>query len=369
MSIFLFIGAAAIGILRAGLSTWRTGETRRETLETAQMVLSQVGQDLRSMYTREFLEGQSADIRLLCDRDSNGRQRIRFVRTLAGAISPFAHKEAGSLLGAGSELDLVNDHAEARMGDLRASSGMCEIAYTMAPDPASTTLCRGLRAPIGGAGTFFDDANLAISGSGTSPSGAGAGLIEFADGILYLGFHLWTQYTNTWDAKYLPVIQSESRQKSGPALWWDSTRAYQEPFTPEEGEFTTYVSGTSLLDPRDDIFPYAIQIVLVVEEGEVGAITRLAGSIDDTAVRIPVENPNVFRELADDPRLRYVKIGGEWIRYAEVTRDGLILENDSGRGARGTIPAMHKRGDLVQAGRTFSLIVWLSSGREDWNGW
>ena len=181
MSIFVFIGAATIGMLRTGLSTWHTGETRRKAMETAQFVLSQVGQDLRSMYTHEFLEGQSANIMLVCDRDAGGRQRLRFVRTVGGAISPYAQKEAGALLGADRDLDLVDDHYEARMGALRATGGLCELAYVMDNDPASTKVYRGLRAPVGGAGTFFVDSNLT--------PGTGSSLIEFADGVLYLGFH------------------------------------------------------------------------------------------------------------------------------------------------------------------------------------
>ncbi len=356
MSIFVFIGAAAIGILRTGLSTWHTGESRRETLETAQFVLAQIGQDLRSIYTHEFLEGQSANIMLVCDRDAQGRQRMRFVRTVEGAVSSFTHREAGALLGAEKDLDLNQDYTEARMGDLRPTGGLCELAYVMDSDPASTKLFRGLRAPIGGAGTFFVDSNL-------TPGGASSSLIEFAEGVLYLGFHFRTQYTNTWDLRHLPIIMPAADEKSGPALWWDSTRSRTPPFKPEDREFTTFLSGSSLLDPSDDIFPRAVQVVLVVAEGETGAISKLSSDIDEESTRIPVEDYRVFAAS----EYKYVKIGGEWIRYAEAKRGALVLRDEYGRGARWSIPAAHRRGALVQAGRTFSLILRLPGGREDWN--
>jgi hypothetical protein len=355
MSIFMFIGATTMGILRTGLFTWRTGEAKRKALETAQLVMSEVAEDLRNIYTHEPREGQTTSMRLLCDFDANGRQRIRFVRTVAGAISPYARKQAGALVGAKSDLDLVDDYTEARMSALRSTSGLCEVAYVMDSDPASTKLYRGLRAPVGGAGTFFVDSNFV-------PGGSGSALIEFTDGVLYLGFHFWTQYTNTWAVQRIPLIAPEPGEKSGPALWWDSTRSLQL-FKLEDREFTTFISGSSLGDPRDDIYPLAVQVVLVVAQGESGAVTKLASNIDDQATRIPLENASAFGRS----EYKYAKIDGEWIRYKEVRRGALVLESEYGRGARWSTPASHRRGAVVQEGRTFTLTLRLPGGREDWN--
>jgi hypothetical protein len=356
MGIFIFIGSATIGVLRSGLFTWRTGESRRKALETAQLVLSRVEEDLRNMYTREFLEGQPADIQLLCDRDSNGRQRIRFVRTVGGAVSAHVHKEAGSCLGADSDLDLVNDYREARMGALRATGGLCEVAYVMDSDPASNKLFRGIRAPAGGEHTFFLDSNLL-------PATANSRLIEFADCVLYLGFLFWTQYTDTWDARYWPMAEPGQRDRSGPAFWWDSTRSRVPPFQLEKGEFTTHLSGSSLLDPRDDIFPRAVQVTLVVAEERTAAATVLADDITENATRIPVADSGPFASC----EYKYVKIDAEWIRFSEVGRGALTLEDERARGARWTIPAPHRRGAAVQAGRTFAVTLHLPGVREDWN--
>jgi len=356
MAIFAFLGTATIGVLRSGLFSWRTGEAKREVLETAQLIMSQVADDLRNMYTCESVEGRAPYVRLVADRDANGRQRIRFVRTISGAVSPYARKEAGALVGADSDLDLVDDYVEARMGSLRSTSGLCEMAYVMDPDPSSARLYRGLRAPIGGTGTFFVNSNLV-------PSTSNSPLIEFADGVLYLGFHFWTQYTNTWDVGAYPVVAPRPDEKSGPALYWDSTRSLIFVRNPVERQFTTYLSASSEADTADDIFPTSIQVVLVLAERESGASSRLTRDIEENSTKIPVENVAVFEDLA----YSYVWIDGGWIRYNSTERQALALRDEYDRGARGTIPASHRKGALVQAGRTFVITVGLPGGREDWN--
>ena len=357
MGIFVFIGVATIGMLRTGLNSWRTGEIRRESLETAQMVLSQISQDIQSIYTQGVAEGLYGDVKLISDFDSNGRQRIRFVRTVAGAISPYAHREAGAFLDADRELDLVEDYMEARMGLLLATGGLCEIAYVMEQDAYSSGLYRGLRSPVGGSASFFIDSNMV-------PTSANYNLIQFADGILYLGFKFWTQYTNTWKSQYWPLIDPMPGEKSGPAFWWDSTRSKIPPFQLEDREFTTYLDGSSQYNSEDDIFPRAIRIVLVVSEGDNDAKARLTRDINEESSRIPIDNTGLFSRSSEYP---YVKIDDEWICYSQVGRDELVLD-EYGRGARFTYPQAHSRGTVVRVGRTFSLIVWLPGGREDWNG-
>lgn len=361
-SIFIFLGAAAIGILRSGLYIWRSGEAKRNTFDTAQLVLSQISEDLRAVYTREPREDQPVHVGLLCDFDPNGRQRIRFVRTVAGATSPYTHKEAGSLLGADSDLDLINDYHEARMGTIRATGGLCEIAYTMSPGPSSTKLYRGMRAPIGGAGSFFNDLNLT----------PGSKVVQLADNVLYLGFWFWTQYTNTWkkrkgEEEYWPIINPRPRQKSGPAFWWDSTRSKVPPFELNRNEFTTYLPGAISDDPRDDIFPRAIRIELVVREGVTGVTSKLARDVDGQTLHIPVENPGAFYRLKEEHKL--VRIDGEWIRFSDTEHGALKIDPDTGcRGARGTAATSHRRGALVEAGKTFTFTLRLPGAREDWNG-
>ena len=356
MAIFAFLGTATIGMLRSGLFSWRTGEAKREVLETSQLIMSQVSNDLRNMYTCESVEGRPPYVRLVSDHDANGRQRIRFVRTISGAVSRYARKEAGALVGADADLDLVDDYTEARMGSLRSTSGLCEVAYVMDPDSGSAKLYRGLRAPIGGTETFFINSNL-IPATSYSP------LIEFADGVLYLGFHFWTQYTNTWDVSAWPIITPQPDEKSGPALSWDSTRSLMLVRNPVERQYTTYLSAASEADTNDDVFPMAVQVVLVLAEGGTGTTSRLTRDIEDTSTRIPVEDASMFENLA----YPYVWINGEWIRFSNVERGVLALRDEYDRGARGTLPASHRRGSLVQAGRTFTVTIMLPGGREDWN--
>jgi len=160
----------------------------------------------------------------------------------------------------------------------------------------------------------------------------------------------------------MPLIDPQPGEKSGPALWWDSTRSLPL-YSAEDREFTTFISGSSLGDPRDDIYPEAVQIVLVIAQENTGAVTKLADSIDSSSTRIPLENASAFGKSG----YKYVIIDSEWIRYKEVRRGGLVLEDEYGRGARGTLPASHERGALVQEGKTFVLTLTLPGGREDWN--
>jgi hypothetical protein len=153
------------------------------------------------------------------------------------------------------------------------------------------------------------------------------------------------------------------REKSGPALGWDSTRS-DPAINPEDREFTTYISATSAADPRDDVFPRAVQVVIVVDDGNAGAATRLSRDIDESTTRIPVDDDSAF----SGTEYKYVKIDGEWIRYSDRQRGTLVLESESGRGARWSMPASHEAGTLVKAGKTFTLTLRLPGGREDWNG-
>jgi hypothetical protein len=132
---------------------------------------------------------------------------------------------------------------------------------------------------------------------------------------------------------------------------------------PVERQYTTYLSATSEADTNDDVFPTAVQIVLVLAEGGTGTSSRLTRDIEDTSTRIPVEDASIFENLA----YPYVWINGEWVRFSNVERRALALRDEYDRGARGTLPASHRKGSLVQAGRTFTVTIRLPGGREDWN--
>jgi hypothetical protein len=364
MAIFLFLGAALITILRQGVAIWRSGETKREIYERAQEILGQISSDLSSTHTLKVKEDQPFDIKFLCDFVSWAptachTQRLRFVRTLAGAGSDYSSQEAGAFLGADSDLDLLNDGAEARAGLLRSTGGLCEVAYVT--DPASETLYRAMRAPIGGARSLFSDANVHLGA-------ADSRLTEFARGVMFLGLSFWTQYTNSWDENSPTIISPRKNEKSGPLLWWDSTRATLPPTllgAPEKDEYILYRDASSLADPSDDAFPREVRITLVLAgKGVEGQTTRLKNHISPDALRIPVES--VQKLPSPDSAFPYVKIDTEWIRYSKVEGNSLILD-EYGRGRRYTQPTSHNRGTPVRAGFTFVTTVTIPTFREDWN--
>lgn len=363
MTILLMLGVGLATMLRQGIDTWRYGESRRKMYERAQEILGQISSDLSSAYTARPEEDQPVYIKFLCDYvsspDGSNTQRLRFVRTLAGAGSDHASQEAGSHVGADSDLDLINDSQEARAGALRPTGGLCEVAYVT--DLVSETLYRAMRAPIGGAKSLFSEGSVRIGAQGSR-------LIELSTGVMFLGFSFWTHYTNTWDETIPTLILPRKDQKSGPLLWWDSTRSLPPPAlfgAPEKGEYSLYRGAASLADPSDDVFPQEVRITLVLAEREgEGQTTRLKNYISFDTLHIPVET--VQKLPKSDSPFHYVKIDREWIRYSRVEGDSLILD-EYGRGRRGTKPAVHNRGAFVRAGLTLVTTVRVPGFREDWN--
>jgi len=75
-------------LLHRGVSIWHEGEARRAVYDEAQAVLGRIARDLECTFAESGPRPGGATgvvhTRLLCDRDALGRQRLRFVRTLAG---------------------------------------------------------------------------------------------------------------------------------------------------------------------------------------------------------------------------------------------------------------------------------------------
>ena len=217
MTIFLVLGGSLVLFLRVGMRTWRTGEARREAFERAGAILDQVAGDLVCTFSDpSHGTGGVVDVLYLSDYDLNGRQRLRFVRTLAGEMRHPITQGAGTLTGALAEYDYIDDAFESKELILRAPGGLQEVAYVMDRRKESETLWRGVKSPIGGRHTLFDDKNIYNWKPDEIHPLPMRRARPFADGVLYLEFNFWGNGTTTWGS-----AQSTDRRAY---TSWDSTR-------------------------------------------------------------------------------------------------------------------------------------------------
>lgn len=383
MGIFLVLGTSLMVILRGGLATWRRSEARQESFAAAQSLVSQLAEDLRSAVAPHDtpLDGMGeVEARMLCDVDAAGRQRLFLVRTLKAESEHPITGLAGTTIGADRNVDYREDLEEARESRLRATGGAMEVAWVLGPDDV---LYRGVKAPPGPPGSLFADqdpyelspptATAPGGRPGATPGpapGAPAArddaaalpplLRPFAMNVIHLELRFWTQYTTSWDPGSPPRRRLQANEKSGPLLYWDSTRAVLAPEDDDRRRFDTFVSRASLTDPRDDLFPAKVRVELTVREHPAaGSSTFLTRPASRSDAELYVQDPGRL------PPKGHLLLDREWVKYDEVQRDRVVVAQN-GRGARGTAAVEH---DLVEVvvGRSFVVIVDVPAWREDWS--
>ncbi len=362
ISIFVVLGSMLVVALRSGIDTWRGTEDRRMIFEHSQMVLKQIQDDLQNMAVPRPGDAGEVDVRFLCDLDGNRRYRLRFVRTLEDEGADEALRASGT--GPPDRFDGVIEGRGDPHGNLKPLGGLMEVVYVMDPDPDSDVLYRGVRSPIGGSRSLFIDENIDEKDEVTSRC------TPVADGVLYLGFLFWTQYTTTWDLQ--KALTRTLGGECGPEVIWDSTRGVLPDPKSREGRKTPNVfwlaaGAGSRHDPSDDVFPRQVRIVVCAVAGDAGMRATLARPLDPSDDDIPVDSAGDF-PTEDDPSLyRYVKVGTEWIWYESRTRFAFKTRKQA-RGARGSKPVTHEAGEEVRGGRTFVLTVALPAHRGHWVG-
>ncbi len=333
LSVFLILGSSLVMFLRIGIDTWRIGEIRRETFERGQSIVDQIEDDLRSMYPNSYHgDAGEVDVLLLSDYDLSGRQRLRFVRSLAGETRHPITRRAGSLTGGFADYDFENDAIESRAGLLRATGGLQEVVYLSDPNPEIELLWRGVRSPIGGERSLLIEENVYPEDGGVRHCR------PFADGILYLEYNFWGTNTISWTGQ------------GGAHSGWDSTRGIL-------AEEPTFSGVGSRHDPRDDVFPSRVQVVLVLRPARVSRFGRIRSFVDEDDDVIQLDNTQHYPEAA----FPYVRIGSEWIRYETIRGRSLI---GCTRGVRGTEAAEHPIGEVAVYGTTFSRVIRIPAARD-----
>lgn len=344
MAVFVILGSSLVVFLRVGIDTYRVGETRRELYERAESILDQFESDLENVFAdpSRGYQGQ-VDVLLVSNRDSAGRPVLRLVRTLGDELRNPITRTAGTFVGGTERYDYFDDAAEMERGALMAPGGLQEVAYSLDPRPGAAVLWRGVRSPIGGRSTLFDDANLYRRAEDGSLSLERAR--PLAAGVLYLGYKFWSQDTETWD---------EMDEEKGPWLEWNSTRG---PLDGIESPFGVWSDRPgSRHEWRDDIFPQSIEVTLALEPARVVALGRLTAPIGPTDTTIPMSRTDLYPDGAHP----FVRIGGEWMRFGGK-KDRELSEVQ--RGLRGTKATEHARGETVIYGATFSRVIRIPSAR------
>lgn len=318
------------GFLRTGMGIYRSGESRRDVYERAQILLDQIVRDFDAVAAGSRTPGVSARIAFLGDRDEVGRPRVRFVKALGSESTDEVLRLAGTRAGASAYVDLQDDLEEARTGSLLPTRGLMEVAYlTRRAEDGTTWLFRAVRSPIGGKGSLLDDAALPAPDEETP-----AVYRPLTSGVLFFGL------------RYRGGV-------GGRTEWtdlWDSTRGRLPAFALHRDE-------SSLSDASDDVFPLAVELTLVLEEEGRGKtiLTRAAGASSGS---LRVNSTSLLPLEGDDG---WVRVDDEWIRVA--VQNGTtyrVLE----RGGRGSDDVPHETRARVVAGSRFTRTVPVPVGRE-----
>ena len=384
-TIFVMFVTALVALGTAGLDTWQKGEYRKDIYDRAQRVLDLVADDLRNTWPDDVWYVDAGGRKLqhayfVGDNrvvDENGKKyllpRLRFVRS----GRPDDMKTSPGVIVRPPTADLYY-------------TDLWEIAYLMGGPPEKLVPLRCVR--------YFDrrtGESLLNAQDIDDPSSrfvqTNAQVID--DGLLYLGFRYWTQYTTTWfetkcfvceiqdhalreqssrpgkcqikngdrvcgrELKEITLPALEPASKSAaqkklqpPSLYWDSSRVKLD---------TRWVMR-KIREDRDNpdfVYPEIVQITVVLESTAPDIRgPRLVEGIDDKATSVRVANA---KNLPDGPAM--VKIEGEWIEYKTRTNTELMGVR---RGLRNTPPKDHNLGAMVRYGETFVRDVYIPAFRE-----
>jgi hypothetical protein len=272
-------------------------------------------------------------------------QRLAFVRSTREEIADPITRLAGTKPGAKEYIDGDQDRQQAESGELKAAGGMMEVLYAAIPDdpknPGVLTLYRGIRAPIGGAGSLTDPKSI------RTPEDIRKVAQPLLTGVLYLGF------------EFAPP-DSEKADALGAVTTWDSTRGLLEPGVgPTKFPFSR--GPESLEDPRDDISPRSLVVTFVFErtgkENESGSLTA---DLSESARSAEVDSTVFANTSAED----YIKVSTEWMAF---TNRSAYEFSGMTRGQRNTVARPHKAGAVVRTGYTVRRTITIPAYREDYN--
>ncbi|WP_372371472.1 PilW family protein [Candidatus Uabimicrobium sp. HlEnr_7] len=299
-----------VKVLSQSVSVWRTTEKRREILEASRNIMEIITEDLNAM----FLSKSITTTGLLLDYDSNGKQRLRFIRKISQENTHPILRYAGTEKS--SKLDYYNLKAD-KTKKLLAPGGLAEVMYCFVPQQDGLMgLYRGIQAPIDGKNSFFRDKNI------DSPQKIREKCHLLGSGILNMEIKCWTATTFTWNLKKLP----QRKQKGGPSLIWDSTKRRLT-------DFFLFRTGNPLKHAK----PLKMNVTVVLQNGEPKELLSDLSETDTTAYLTNTQG------MAGN--LRYMLVDNEWITYENLQKSEVL---DLQRGVWNSKAAIHNRFKIVK---------------------
>ncbi|MEI6128741.1 MAG: type II secretion system protein [Planctomycetota bacterium] len=173
------------------------------------------------------------------------------------------------------------------------------------------------------------------------------------DDVLHFELRFWSQNTQSFD----------DNGDKGPERVWDSARAGWLSDTAMPPVFRLDRDPQSLDNPTDDVYPHAIRVIIVVASDERQTPDGLlARELEVDAQSLLLLNGERFPGATDGG---FVKVEGEWLRYAQRIGDELTGLH---RGQRGTRAVMHAPAARCRVGRTVEFTVSLAHAKDNWNG-
>lgn len=333
MSLALVLTLLIAGILRDTLHVWHYAEERTRVYGAARQIFTYLREDMEALYPSL---SPSREILMLLDYDKSNYPRLRLVRRLPQDSARPDLRKAGDIPLAAGYDEYYNEplRPEAK---LRALGGLAEIIYTLRPSALGLELWRGVRAPIGGGDSFFDD-NKAELFQQNPDSG-----YCLADNVLYLAIKCWSASTTTWD-------EQQSPESGGPSFIWDSTCARLGAF------FAKNMQPDSL-----QMFPLKMQITLMLASNET-PVAILAEELSPEQKTLRIKNATAWPTIAP-ASMRIVNVGTECMSYT-VYENGMLKELS--RGVLGTQAQNHSVGRRVCQGEIFTVTVFLPTYCVPW---
>jgi hypothetical protein len=281
--------------------------------------------------------------------------RLRFVRTMLGEFNDPLTRVSGTSAGASGHFTTTMPDpeaepdpaaAEAPPPEYGAPGGLKEVIYqaVLLPGADETagigTLVKGERWPVGGDGTFFDDAAVSEPESWTKI------MRPVVRGVLHLGFEFWDQYTEAWSGEGTQDVESEGLDV------WDSTRGILK-------DFQYYEPGSETKD-IDDVYPQRVRITLVLARpGDASMTARVrGGGLTKGEKTIRFDRPGGLQLVEEG----LILVGGK--ELMEITRTGRTRAKIIRRGVLGTPVLDHDSGAPAVWGEVFTRVVNIPCYRE-----